>query len=281
MDVQTSSAGKTISFPVHSAITCWMLCFLFASLHAQRKRKRIIKEWQYALPSFLAIFKSMMFCFAIFLKKFSDAKLYIIIVCYKKILFVFHKQFGCIAQVVLYQKYSYICRHIFTYKKFKTMDEGTVYSPKVHHGHNIKRLRALLHIKQEALAVEFGISQQAVAKLEKKAVISDEILERVAKVLNIPVDAIKNFNDEIAVNVISNTFNDTFHDHSSFVIGNQSNVNQIDKLIETLERLLKAEQEKNALLEKLLEEKNNAKTSGRVHRSLLFGQKNHRNTVHS
>ena len=136
------------------------------------------------------------------------------------------------------------------------MNEKATFSPTVHHGHNIKRLREILGVKQDMLAVEFNITQQAVSELEKKAQINDDILEKVANVLKIPVDAIKNFNDEAAVNVIANTFNDVFHDNSSFIIGYQPTVNnQIDKIVEMMERLLKTEQEKNVLLEKLLVEK--------------------------
>ena len=77
-------------------------------------------------------------------------------------------------------------------------------------------------------------------------------MEKVARVLNIPVETIKNFKDAVVVNVISNTFNDTFYDNASFVIDHQSNVHHNDKLVETLERLLKAEQESNALLKKIV-----------------------------
>ncbi|MDR0232389.1 MAG: helix-turn-helix transcriptional regulator [Dysgonamonadaceae bacterium] len=134
------------------------------------------------------------------------------------------------------------------------MNEGTEFLSSVHHGRNIKRLREILGVKQDALAIEFNITQQAVSDLEKKAQLSDDILEKVAKVLNIPIDAIRNFNEEIAINIISNTFNDIFHDNSSF-INYQPTFNQIDKLMELMERLLKTEQEKNTLLEKMLAEK--------------------------
>jgi len=127
----------------------------------------------------------------------------------------------------------------------------TQFSPTVHYGHNIKRLREILGVKQDVLAAEFNITQQAVSDLEKKAQISDDILEKVAEVLKVPVNAIKNFNDEAAINIIANTFNDVFHDNSSF-ISYQPTVNQIDKLTEMMERLLRAEQEKNILLEKML-----------------------------
>jgi transcriptional regulator with XRE-family HTH domain len=134
------------------------------------------------------------------------------------------------------------------------MKEGILYSSSVHHGRNIKRLREILGVKQDVLATEFNITQQAVSDLEKKAQLSDEILEKVAKVLNVPLEVIKNFNDEAAVNIIANTFNDVFHDNASF-INYQPTINQIDKLTEMIERLLKAEQEKNALLEKMLAER--------------------------
>jgi len=131
----------------------------------------------------------------------------------------------------------------------KVMNEETQFSSTVHHGRNIKRLREILGIKQEVIAAEFSITQQAVSDLEKKTQISDDVLERVAKILKIPVDAIKNFNDEAAVNIIANTFN------ASALLCNQPTINQIDKLSEMMERLLKAEQEKNALLEKMLAER--------------------------
>jgi len=134
------------------------------------------------------------------------------------------------------------------------MNEKKQFMPAVHHGRNIKRLREILGVKQDVIAAEFNISQQSVSDLEKKAQLSEYILEKVAKVLKVPTDAIKNFNDETAVNVIANTFNDVFHDNSSFV-NYQPAFNQIDKLTEMIERLLKTEQEKNALLEKMLVEK--------------------------
>lgn len=127
------------------------------------------------------------------------------------------------------------------------MNEEMLFSPTTHHGRNIKRLREILGVKQDVLAAEFNITQQAVSDLEKKALLGDDVLAKVAKVMNIPVEAIKNFNDESAVNIIANTFNEI-----SFLACQKPIVNQIDKLMEVMERLLKSEQEKNLLLEKLL-----------------------------
>lgn len=125
---------------------------------------------------------------------------------------------------------------------------------KTHHGRNIKRLREMLGIKQEAIAIDLDITQQSVSELEQKEFIDDSTLKKVAKTLNIPIDAIKNMNDEATFNYI-NTFNDKVE--SSF-LNNPINCtfNPIDKIVELYnekealyERMLK---EKDELLEKLL-----------------------------
>lgn len=125
---------------------------------------------------------------------------------------------------------------------------------KTHHGRNIKRLREMLGIKQEAIAIDLDITQQSVSELEQKEFIDDSTLKKVAKTLNVPIDAIKNMNDEATFNYI-NTFNDKVE--SSF-LNNSINCtfNPIDKIVELYnekealyERMLK---EKDELLEKLL-----------------------------
>ncbi|GET34644.1 transcriptional regulator [Prolixibacter bellariivorans] len=126
----------------------------------------------------------------------------------------------------------------------------TAPSPKVHHGRNIKRLREMLGVKQEYMASELNLTQQSISKLEQKEVIEDEMLEKVAKVLKVPVEAIKNLNDEATFNIIANSY----HDNASSV-NYRCTFNPIDKLVELYERLLTAEKDKVAMMEKLLEEK--------------------------
>lgn len=124
-------------------------------------------------------------------------------------------------------------------------------SPKVHHGRNIKRLREMLGVKQEHIANELNMTQQAISKLEQKEQIEDEILERVSKVLNIPLDAIKNLSDEATTNYIN-----TFYDNQgNGFFANNVTFNPIDKIVDLYERLLAAEKDKVAMLEKLLEGK--------------------------
>jgi len=123
-----------------------------------------------------------------------------------------------------------------------------------HIGRKISRIRELRGMKQEALAVELGISQQSVSSLEQSEHIEDEKLEKVAKVLGVSKEAIKNFSEDNILNIISNTFNS--NDTSTLnAINLQPTFNPVDKVVELYERLLEAEKEKVAYLEKLLNKK--------------------------
>ncbi|MBE9460591.1 helix-turn-helix domain-containing protein [Dyadobacter subterraneus] len=139
------------------------------------------------------------------------------------------------------------------------MNSSSDTTKNIHQGRNVKRFREMLGIKQEGLAYELGEdwTQKRVSLLEQKETIEQDILDQVAKILQVPADAIKNFDEQQAINIISNTF----HDTNGIVNYNPSfNINPIDKWVEALEenkklyeRLLKAEQEKNELLLRLLD----------------------------
>ncbi|QJD95719.1 helix-turn-helix transcriptional regulator [Mucilaginibacter robiniae] len=125
-------------------------------------------------------------------------------------------------------------------------------SKTTHIGRKISRIRELRGIKQETLATELGVSQQTVSRMEQSEVLEDELLEKVAKILGVPAEAIKNFSEEAVINIISSTL----HHTSGLVNYNPTfNFNPIDKIVELyndkvalLERLLQAEKEKNELL---------------------------------
>ncbi|WP_090379814.1 helix-turn-helix transcriptional regulator [Dyadobacter sp. SG02] len=128
----------------------------------------------------------------------------------------------------------------------------------IHHGRNIKRFREMLGIKQEGLAFELGEewSQKRVSLLEQKEVVEQEILDQVAQILKVPAEAIKNFSEEAAINIIASTLND----NAGSINNNCTiNFNPIEKWVEALdenrklyERLLASEQEKVELLRRLL-----------------------------
>ena len=77
----------------------------------------------------------------------------------------------------------------------------------LHIGRKISKIRELKGIKQETLAAELGISQQAVSKIEQNAEVEEEALIKIAKILGVTPEAIKNFSEEAVVNYF-NTFND-------------------------------------------------------------------------
>jgi transcriptional regulator with XRE-family HTH domain len=130
----------------------------------------------------------------------------------------------------------------------------------VHLGNNIKRIREILHIKQDTLATALGDdwTQQKVSLLEQKADIETLLLDKVAKALNVKPEAIKNFSEEAAINVFSNTFNDNATNNTNY----QCTINTFEKYIAAVDEigrlnaaLLKEKDEKIALLEKWLVER--------------------------
>lgn len=125
----------------------------------------------------------------------------------------------------------------------------------IHQGQNIKRFREMLGMKQEALAQELGDdwNQKKVSLLEAKETIEPGILDEVAKVLKVPVEAIKNFTEEAAYNIIGNTV--TNNDNVAFFQYNPT-FNPVDKVVELFERLLASEKEKTDLMKEILEKLN-------------------------
>jgi transcriptional regulator with XRE-family HTH domain len=139
------------------------------------------------------------------------------------------------------------------------MDMKAKTEPK-HIGRKIRRIRELLNVKQETLADQLGISQQAISKIEQSEHVEDVTLERIGKVLGVTSEAIKNFDEEAAINYINN-FNDDSVNNGA-VNAFSCTFNPIDKWLEAIEEnkklyeaLLKSEREKVAMLEKLLEGK--------------------------
>ena len=124
------------------------------------------------------------------------------------------------------------------------------FSHKTHYGHNIRRLRYMLGIKQETVALAMNMTQQNFSILEQKEDIDDEILEKVAKAMNIPADAIKNFSEDNVINIISSSL----HDNSGSVIYNPT-FNPIDKIMELYEKLITEKNEEIKLLKELLHKK--------------------------
>ncbi|MEO5777790.1 MAG: helix-turn-helix transcriptional regulator [Flavobacterium sp.] len=122
---------------------------------------------------------------------------------------------------------------------------NTTTKPK-HIGRNISRIRELRGMKQEALAMAIGVSQQTISNIEGSETIDDDKLQLIAKELGVSAEAIKGFSEDVVFQIIGNTYNDNA---SSINYG--CTFNPIDKLIEAYEenkklyeRLLEAEKKK-------------------------------------
>ncbi|MDE5488081.1 helix-turn-helix domain-containing protein [Elizabethkingia meningoseptica] len=127
---------------------------------------------------------------------------------------------------------------------------------KIHQGRNIKRFREMLGIKQEALAFELGEdwNQKKISLLEQKESVEKDILEQVAKILKVPTEAIENFDEDSAINIIANTINN--NDNATMtnpaVFNYQPSFNPVDKMVELYERMLQQQKEMIEKLEKLI-----------------------------
>lgn len=126
---------------------------------------------------------------------------------------------------------------------------------KIHQGRNVKRFREMLGIKQDALAFDLGEdwNQKKISVLEQKEVVEYALLQKISEVMKIPVEAFQNFDEEAAINIISNTFNDQSNGYNYYPT---ITINPVEKWLETLEEIKKLNEEKAALYERMLKEKN-------------------------
>ncbi|MBB5620972.1 transcriptional regulator with XRE-family HTH domain [Pedobacter cryoconitis] len=122
--------------------------------------------------------------------------------------------------------------------------ETATKSNKVHIGRKISRIREIRGIKQDYLAIELGVSQQTISKIEQSEDVDDSTLEKIANILGVSAEAIKSFSEEVLIFHIQN-MNDN---STAYSYNYQCHYNPLDKVVELYERLLKSEQEKIDLL---------------------------------
>jgi transcriptional regulator with XRE-family HTH domain len=133
---------------------------------------------------------------------------------------------------------------------------------KIHEGRNVKRFREMLGIKQDALAADLGDdwNQQKVSLLEQKETIDPALLQQISTALKIPAEAIQNFDEDSVINIISNTVNNNDNANGNSLFSYYPTINPIEKLVQLheekialYERMLKEKDEMMVRLEKLIE----------------------------
>ncbi|WP_294296581.1 helix-turn-helix transcriptional regulator [uncultured Chryseobacterium sp.] len=128
---------------------------------------------------------------------------------------------------------------------------------KIHQGRNIKRFREMLGIKQEALAFDLGEewNQKKISILEQKRVVEEALLKKISEVLKIPVEAFQNFDEEQAINIIANTVTTVNDQATGQLYQIHSTIDTSEKWLEALAEIRKLNEEKTALYERMLKEK--------------------------
>lgn len=135
------------------------------------------------------------------------------------------------------------------------MEETTV--KKNNHGSNVRRWREWRGVNQDTLADQIGVSQATLSSYEKKDKLEKDILDKIAKALDIPVEAITELGQEASINIVANTFA-----NQSSAVNWCPTFNPIEKIVELYdekivlyERMLKDKEEAIALLHEVLKER--------------------------
>ena len=156
------------------------------------------------------------------------------------------------------------------------MDMNEESEVKVHQRRNIRFFRNAKDIKQEDFADRIGMTQPFVEKIEKQSIIEEALLAKCANALGISVEMIKEFEPEKILNKFTYNIDKIENSNAIFSISkddstlsptnhyypieklmelNKQNAELTQKNAELYERLLLAEKEKVAFLEKMLAEK--------------------------
>ena len=122
-----------------------------------------------------------------------------------------------------------------------------------HVGRNLQRIRVYLGMKQEALAADLGVSQQVISKIEKQEEIEEGFLKRIAEVLGISEEVIKDFDVEKTIfNINHHNYKDANISEGATTYAIVQQINPLEKIVELYERLLKSEQDKIEILKKYM-----------------------------
>lgn len=124
-----------------------------------------------------------------------------------------------------------------------------------HIGRNISRIRELRGMKQEALAIAMGVSQQTISHMENSEIVEEEKLQEISKILGVTPQAITNFSEDAVFNFFNNFYDNSSSQGNSFNQGMFATFNPLDKVVELYERLVQAEKEKVEYLERLFKDK--------------------------
>lgn len=107
-------------------------------------------------------------------------------------------------------------------------------------GKKVGRMREILGIKQEYMAIELGVNQQRISRMEKMQHIDTTTLMKIAKIYGVSVETIENFNEDLVINYMKNMTKD----HANMMYEPCNCSETLQKVIGLYEKMLQIEREK-------------------------------------
>ena len=124
----------------------------------------------------------------------------------------------------------------------------------MHIGHNIKRIREIQGIKQEAFGqlCRSKYSQQRISDFENMVALDEPLLEELAAALGVTPEFVKSFKDENVIYNIQHNNNSTFSDNSVGLNAHPIfNNDGSDKLVALLEKFIEEDRIKTQSIAEL------------------------------
>lgn len=124
---------------------------------------------------------------------------------------------------------------------------------RIHEGRNLKRLREMLGIKQEALAMSLGEdwNQKKISLLEQKETIEPIILQQLSIALKIPIPSFREFDPEIVLLKLHQNLTEMSPQSSSYPFQQIIEIYE-NKIIVLYERMLACEREKVEIMKEIV-----------------------------
>lgn len=123
----------------------------------------------------------------------------------------------------------------------------------IHEGRNLKRLREMLGIKQEALAMSLGEdwNQKKISLLEQKEIIEPVILQQLSAALKIPIPSFREFDPEIVLLRFHQNLTENCPQPSNHPFQKIIEIYE-EKIIVLYERMLACEREKVEIMKDMV-----------------------------
>ncbi len=121
------------------------------------------------------------------------------------------------------------------------MEQSNIIKKQRHQGLQVKHVLELFNVPVETLITGLNLTQSDILGIFSSSVVKEELLNKIASFLNIPVDVIKNLNDEVSFSTTILSENNTIINYNYCI--NQNSIENISKIYEIVRDLVKKEQE--------------------------------------